>query len=87
MIVIIKNLNKQKSVKMPTLGNPLFNHEAVCQEQELIRWKSVVEDNLKINKIPDESKAAFIRGWIGDKVCTNSGHLIGQVMNGTQMIR
>ena len=35
---------------MPTLGNPIYNWDAPCQEQELIRWKSVVEDNFKIIK-------------------------------------
>ena len=69
---------------MPTLGIPVFNWEALCQEQELIRWKSVVEDNFKVTKAPDENKAAFIRGWIGDK---NSGNLIGQIMNRSQMTR
>ena len=51
---------------MPTLGNPIYNWDAPCQEQELIRWKSVVEDNFKINKTANDDKAAFIRGWIGD---------------------
>ena len=52
----------QKFLKLPTLANQVFNLKAPCQEQELIRWKSVVEDNFKINKTPDENKAAFIRG-------------------------
>ena len=50
---------------MPTLGNPIFNWDAPCQEQKLIRWKSVVEDNFKINKTTNADKASFIRGWIG----------------------
>ena len=49
---------------MPTLCNPAFNQEASCQKQELIMWKSVVEDNFKVNKTPDENKIAFIRRWI-----------------------
>ena len=36
---------------MLTLGNQIFNWDALCQEQELIRWKSVVEGNFKVNKI------------------------------------
>ena len=37
-------------------------------EQELIRWESVVQDNWKVNNTTDEGvKAAYIRGWIGDK--------------------
>ena len=51
---------------MPTLSNPIFNWDASYQEQELIRWKSVVEDNFKINKTTNDGKAAFIKGWIGD---------------------
>ena len=35
---------------MHTLGNQIFNLDAPCQEQELIRWKSVVDDNFKITK-------------------------------------
>ena len=35
---------------MPNSGNPIFNWDAPCQEQELIRWKSVIEDNFKIDK-------------------------------------
>ena len=34
---------------MPTLENPLYDWDAPCQEQELIRWKLVVEDNFKIH--------------------------------------
>ena len=47
---------------MPTLHNPILNLEAPCQEQEMIKWKSTAEDNFKINKTPDENKAAFIMG-------------------------
>ena len=57
-----------KSVIMPKVGTPEFNWEAPCLEQELIRWESVVEDNWKVNNTTDEGvKAAYIRGWIGDK--------------------
>ena len=53
---------------MPKVGTPEFNWEAPCLEQELIRWESVVEDNWKVNNTTDEGvKAAYIRGWIGDK--------------------
>ena len=53
---------------MPKVGSPEFNREAPCLEQELIRWESVLEDNWKVNNTTDEGvKAAYIRGWIGDK--------------------
>ena len=32
---------------MPTLGKPLFNLEAPCQDHELIMWKLVVENYFK----------------------------------------
>ena len=52
---------------MPTIGNPISNWNAPCQEQELIRWEDVVDDNFRVNKTENEFKAALIRGWIGDK--------------------
>ena len=52
---------------MPTLGNSVFNWGDLFQEWELIRCKSVIEENFKINKIPDENKLAFSTGCIGDK--------------------
>ena len=72
---------------MPTLGNQVFNWEALCQEQELIRWKSVVEANFKINKTPDENKAAFIRGWIGDTGVHKLSTSDWQDIEGTHIIR
>ena len=32
---------------MPTIGNTIFNWSAPCQEQELIRWEDVVDDNFR----------------------------------------
>ena len=52
---------------MPTVGNPIFNWDASCLEQELIRWEDVIDDNIRVNKTENEYKAALIRGWIGDK--------------------
>ena len=52
---------------MPTIGNPIFNWNAPCLGQELIRWKDVVDDNFRVTKTENEFKAALIRGWIGGK--------------------
>ena len=52
---------------MPTVGNPIFNWNAPCLEQEFIRWEDVVDDNFRVNKTENEFKAALIRGWIGEK--------------------
>ena len=52
---------------MPTVGNPIFNWDTPCLEQELIKWENVVDDNFRVNKIENEYKAALIRGWIGNK--------------------
>ena len=42
---------------MPTIGNPIFNWNTPCLEQELIRWEDVVDDNFRINKTENEFKA------------------------------
>ena len=64
MIVIDNNIEKNReSVKMATLGNSVFNWEVPCQEHELIRCKSVVKDNFKINKTPDENKEQSNLHW------------------------
>ena len=35
---------------MPTIGNPIFNWDAACLEEELIRWEDAVDDNFRVNK-------------------------------------
>ena len=52
---------------MPTIGNPIFNWDAACLEQELIRWEDVVDHNFRVNKTENEFKASLITGWIGNK--------------------
>ena len=48
--MIVADSKTNKLSKIPTLGNAIVNWDAPCHEQELIRWKLVVEDNFKINK-------------------------------------
>ena len=69
---------------MPTIGNPIFNWNTPCLEQELIRWDDVADDNFRVNKTGNEFKAALIRGWIGEK-CTQYLSTSGQGMNGKTM--
>ena len=52
---------------MPAIDKREFNWDSPCLEQELIRWESVPLDNVKMNKTGEDHKAAWIRGWIGDK--------------------
>ena len=52
---------------MPTIGNPIFDWNALCLEQELIRLEDVVDDSFRLNKTENEFKAALIRGWVHDK--------------------
>ena len=52
---------------MPMIGNPIFNVNVSCLEQDLIRWEDIVDDNFRVNKTENEYNATLIRGWIGDK--------------------
>ena len=52
---------------MPAIGKPEFKWDVPCLEEELIRWESVVLDNLKITRNGEDHKATWICGWIGDK--------------------
>ena len=70
---------------MPTIGDSIFNWSAPCLEEELIRWEDVVDDNFRVNITENEVKAAFIRGWIGDKVPSTYISISGQRKNGKTM--
>ena len=52
---------------MPIIGNSIFNWDAACLEQELIRWEDAVDDNFRVSKTENEFKSALMRVWNGDK--------------------
>ena len=52
---------------MPTIGNPIFNWNAPCLEQQLIRPEDGVDDSFRVNNADNDFKAALIRSWIGVK--------------------
>ena len=70
---------------MPTIGNPIFNWSAPCLEQELIRWEDVVDDNFRVNKTENESKAALIKDGLETRIPSTCISISGQGMNGKTM--
>ena len=46
---------------MLTIGNPIFNWNAACLEQELTTWKDVVDDNFRVNKTGNEFEVVLMK--------------------------